>query len=101
MVRWVFLDVGNVLLDEDPLTYLQLPPPRRGGPAGPAGAGRSATLLAEREARAGGRVALAGLRGRLGRSSDEAGCAAVWEAAEREVRAGSPSSRRRSPARPR
>jgi HAD superfamily hydrolase (TIGR01549 family) len=85
MWAWVFLDVGNVLLDEDPLTYLNF---RRHVEAvqrvRPGVTFRD--LLAERESRA-----AAGSRWPLYDAVSpylgEAGCAAVWEAAAREVRA--------------
>jgi 5'-nucleotidase len=86
MVDWIFFDVGNVLLDEDPLTYrsfrrhveaIRLVRPDRS----------DADLLADREARA-----LAGSRWPLYEVTstylDDEGCAAVWEATEREIRAG-------------
>jgi HAD superfamily hydrolase (TIGR01549 family) len=85
MVRWVFFDVGNVLLDEDPLTYRNVrrhvEAIRRVRP------GRTFLgLLAEREARA-----AAGSRWPLYEVTstylDDATCAAVWDAAAREIRA--------------
>jgi HAD superfamily hydrolase (TIGR01549 family) len=83
--RWVFLDVGNVLLDEDPLTYRVF---RRHVEAvrqvRPDLTFRD--LLAAREARA-----AAGSRWPVhevvSAVLDEAGCAEVWASAEREVRA--------------
>lgn len=83
-IRWAFLDVGNVLLDEDPLTWLvfrrHAEAVRRVRPD------RSwLDLLAEREARA-----AAGSRWPLfdvvSSYLDEARVAAVWEATDREVR---------------
>jgi 5'-nucleotidase len=85
MVRWVFFDVGNILLDEDPLTYhnfrrhveaVQRVRPER----------TLHGLLAEREARAaaGDRWPLATV---VARYLDEDACAAVWKAADREIRA--------------
>jgi FMN phosphatase YigB (HAD superfamily) len=85
MIRWVFFDVGNVLLDEDPLTYRnfcrhveairEVRPDRSFG-----------NLLAEREARA-----VAGARWPLFEMASAylgpVGCASVWEATAREVRA--------------
>jgi 5'-nucleotidase len=85
MLRWIFFDVGNVLLDEDPLTFRtfrrhfeairQIRPDRSFD-----------DLLAEREARA-----AAGSRWPLFEVAsaylDEARCAAVWEDAAREIRA--------------
>lgn len=83
-IRWVFLDVGNVLLDEDPLTYLSFL--RHAEAACRARPGLSALdVLAAREAHAaaGSRWplydALAPLLG-----GD--GCDAVWAATDREVR---------------
>jgi HAD superfamily hydrolase (TIGR01509 family) len=85
MLRWIFFDVGNVLLDEDPLTYWnfcqhaeairRIRPERT-----------YFTLLAEREAHA-----AAGSRWPVfevaSRYLDEAGCAAVWNEAARSIRA--------------
>jgi HAD superfamily hydrolase (TIGR01509 family) len=83
-VRWVFLDVGNVLLDEDPLTFRVLL--RHAEAAARARPGLTVfDVLAAREARA-----LAGSRWPLYEAVvpvlGEAGCADVWEAAGREVR---------------
>jgi 5'-nucleotidase len=83
--RWVFLDVGDVLLDEDPLTYRSF---RRHVEAvqrvRPDLTFRE--LLAAREARA-----AAGSRWPVyevvSAVLDEAACAAAWASAEREVRA--------------
>ncbi len=89
MVRWVFFDVGNVLLDEDPLTYrnfrrhveaVQRVRPDRTFHDLP---------WPSREARA--RVTAGDPRwplrdGRKGRYLDEKECAAVWEATAREIR---------------
>ena len=81
---WVFLDVGNVLLDEDPLTFFVLL--RHAEAAARARPGTTfAGVLAAREAKAreGSRwplyEAMAPLLG-------ETGCAEVWEAVAREVR---------------
>jgi 5'-nucleotidase len=83
-IRWVFLDVGNVLLDEDPLSWLvfrrHAEAVRRVRPD------RSRLdLLAERDARA-----AAGSRWPLfdvvSRYLDEARIAEVWAATDREVR---------------
>ena len=82
---WVFLDVGNVLLDEGPLTYRvfrrHVEAVRRACPEA-----TFAGLLAEREAKA-----AAGSRWPLDEVVsaflDEAGRAAVWTEAAREVRA--------------
>ncbi len=85
MVRWVFLDVGNILLDEDPLTYRafhrHVEAVRRVRPER-----TYHGLLAEREARAaaGDRWPLATV---VGRYLDEAACVAVWDATAREIRA--------------
>ncbi len=76
MLDWIFLDVGNVLLDEDPLTYLSF---RRHVEAirriRPGSTFRD--LLAAREARA-----AAGSRWPvfevLSADLDESGCAQVW-----------------------
>jgi FMN phosphatase YigB (HAD superfamily) len=84
MLRWIFFDVGNVLLDEDPLTYrnfrnhlaaVQRVRPDRG----------FHDLLAELETRAaaGDRWPLASV---VGRYLDEPACRAVWEASERAIR---------------
>ncbi len=85
MIRWVFLDVGNVLLDEDPLTFrvfqIHVEAVRAALPDLSFG-----RILAEREARA-----LAGSRWPLyevvSRYLDDRACLAVWDAADREVRA--------------
>jgi HAD superfamily hydrolase (TIGR01549 family) len=85
MVRWVFLDVGNILLDEDPLTYhnfrrhveaIQRVRPDR----------TFHDLLAEFEARAGAgdRWPLATV---VARYLDEAACVVAWQAPNREIRA--------------
>jgi HAD superfamily hydrolase (TIGR01509 family) len=83
--RWVFLDVGNVLLDEDPLTYRvfrrHVEAVQRVRPEM-----TFQELLAAREARA-----AAGSRWPvhevISAFLDEAECAEVWGAVEREVRA--------------
>ena len=83
MVRWVFFDVGNVLLDEDALTYhnfrrhveaVQRVRPDR----------TFHDLLAERELRANDRWPLAMV---MARYLDSEACAAMWVAADREIRA--------------
>lgn len=85
MWRWVFFDVGNVLLDEDPLTYLSF---RRHAEAVARARPdvRFLDLLALREARA-----VAGSRWPVYEAVsaflDEEQCAAVWEETAREVRA--------------
>jgi FMN phosphatase YigB (HAD superfamily) len=86
MVDWIFFDVGNVLLDEDPLTYrnfcLHAEAIRAVRPE------RSfRDLLAEREARAvsGSRWPLFDV---VSTYLDDAHCRAVWEASTREIRAG-------------
>jgi HAD superfamily hydrolase (TIGR01549 family) len=85
MIRWVFLDVGNILLDEDPLTFhvfcrhveaiREVRPEKT-----------FEDLLAEREARV-----LAGSAWPLHEVAaaylSERRCAEVWEAVDREVRA--------------
>jgi HAD superfamily hydrolase (TIGR01509 family) len=81
----VFLDVGNVLLDEDPLTYLVFL--RHAEAVSRARPGTTfLDVLAARERRAAG-----GSRWPLYEAVlpllGEEGCAAVWGAAEREVRA--------------
>ena len=84
MVRWVFLDVGNVLLDEDPLTYrnfrLHVEAIR-----GVRSDRSYVDLLAEREAHAalGSRWPLYEVASRY---LDDARCADVWEAAGRAIR---------------
>ena len=84
-LRWVFLDVGNVLLDEDPLTYLSFL--RHAEAVGRARPGVTfLDVLAAREARAadGSRWPLyEAVAPWLG----EEGCAAVWASTDREVRA--------------
>jgi len=85
VIEWAFLDVGNVLLDEDPLTCrvfrLHVEAVRRARPDLRFGA-----ILAEREA-----SALGGSRWPLfevvSRYLDEAAVAAAWAEADREVRA--------------
>ncbi|MBX6312493.1 MAG: HAD family hydrolase [Isosphaeraceae bacterium] len=85
MIRWVFLDVGNVLLDEDPLTYfvfrhhvtaIQAVRPDRS----------FADLLAEREARtaSGSRWPVFEVSARY---LQESRLAEVWAEADRSVRA--------------
>src|SRR5262249_22072535 len=85
MLHWIFFDVGNVLLDEDPLTYrnfcvhaaaIQRVRPDRS----------HHHLLAELEARAaaGDRWALANVAARY---LDEEACHVVWQAAQRVIRA--------------
>jgi 5'-nucleotidase len=84
-VRWIFLDVGNVLLDEGPLTYLSF---RRHAEAAcearPGWTFLDALAAREAKAAAGSRwpvyEALVPILG-------EGGCAAVWAATDREVRA--------------
>jgi HAD superfamily hydrolase (TIGR01549 family) len=84
MIHWVFFDVGNILLDEDPLAYanarihweeIQRVHPAVSFP----------DLMAERERRA-----VEGSRWPLFEAVsawlDEAACAAAWERAEREIR---------------
>ena len=85
MIRWVFLDVGNVLLDEDPLTYLSFL--RHAEAAVPGRPGWTFfDVLAAREA-----CAAAGSRWPVYEAVapvlGDDGCAAVWAATEREVRA--------------
>ncbi len=85
MACWVFLDVGNVLLDEDPLTYLSVA--RHAEAACRARPGWSfSDVLAAREAHA-----MSGSRWPLYEALEpvlgEAGCAEVWATVEREVRA--------------
>jgi HAD superfamily hydrolase (TIGR01509 family) len=84
MLHWIFFDVGNVLLDEDPLTYrnfcLHVEAVRR------VRADRTFyDLLAESEARAaaGDRWPLASV---VAKYLGEAERAAVWEASERAIR---------------
>jgi 5'-nucleotidase len=84
-LRWVFLDVGNVLLDEDPLTYLSFL--RHVEAVGQVRPGTTFhDLLGAREARA-----AAGSRWPVYEAVvpllGEEGCAAVWEAVQREVNA--------------
>jgi HAD superfamily hydrolase (TIGR01509 family) len=85
MLRWIFFDVGNVLLDEDPLTYrnfcLHVDAVRQTRPDR-----TFYDLLAESEARAaaGDRWPLASV---VAQYLGEAEHAAVWEASERAIRA--------------
>jgi HAD superfamily hydrolase (TIGR01509 family) len=85
MLRWIFFDVGNVLLDEDPLTYrnfcLHVQAIRRVRPDR-----TFYDLLAEREARAaaGDRWPLASV---VAQYLDAAASRSVWEASERAIRA--------------
>lgn len=85
MIRWVFLDVGNVLLDEDPLTFLNF---RRHAEAIRRVDSRRSffDLLAERERRAaaGSRWPVFEL---VAEVLDQAACTAVWNESTREVRA--------------
>jgi 5'-nucleotidase len=85
MIEWVFLDVGNILLDEDPLTYLvfrrHVEAIRTSHPD------RSfSELLAEREARAAAGSAWP-VSDVVSSYLDEQHTAQVWAAAEREVHA--------------
>jgi FMN phosphatase YigB (HAD superfamily) len=86
MLRWIFFDVGNVLLDEDPLTYhnfcRHVEAVRRARPDR-----AFHDLLAELEARAaaGDRWPLASV---VAAYLDEAERAAVWNASARAIRAG-------------
>jgi HAD superfamily hydrolase (TIGR01509 family) len=85
MLRWIFFDVGNVLLDEDPLTYRNVC--RHVDAIRSVRPDRSfLDLLAER-----GAYAAAGSRWPLfdlaSRYLDEARVAAVWDEAAREIRA--------------
>jgi HAD superfamily hydrolase (TIGR01509 family) len=85
MLRWIFFDVGNVLLDEDPLTYrnfcLHVEAVRRVRPDR-----NFYDLLAEREARAaaGDRWPLASVVAEYLGAAERA---AVWEASARAIRA--------------
>ncbi|HEV3164550.1 MAG TPA: HAD family hydrolase [Isosphaeraceae bacterium] len=83
MIDWVFLDVGNILLDEDPLTYLvfrrHVEAVQRVRPD------RSfADLLAEREARASAGSAWP-VYETVSAYLDSDACADVWATVEREV----------------
>jgi FMN phosphatase YigB (HAD superfamily) len=89
VIRWIFLDVGNVVLDEDPLTYHVF---RRHVESV-----RSVRpdltfddLLCEREARveAGSRWPLFEV---VSRHLDEETVSAVWGSVDREIRAGYPA----------
>jgi FMN phosphatase YigB (HAD superfamily) len=85
MLRWIFFDVGNVLLDEDPLTYrnfcLHVQAIRRVRPDR-----TFYDLLAEREARAaaGDRWPLASV---VAQYLDAAASRSVWGASARAIRA--------------
>jgi 5'-nucleotidase len=85
MIRWAFLDVGNVLLDEDPLTFCSLRVHVEAVRAVRPDLSFD-RLLADREERA-----LSGSRWPLyeviSRHLDDEGCTRAWKAAEREVRA--------------
>jgi 5'-nucleotidase len=85
MLRWVFFDVGNILLDEDPLTYrnfrLHVEAIRRVRPDR-----TYRDLLAEREARAVAR-SLWPLHEVVSTYLDDSQCAEVWNAADRAIRA--------------
>jgi len=85
MIRWAFLDVGNVLLDEDPLTFRNFRSHVDSVRAVRPDLG-FAGLLAEREARvaAGSRWPLHEV---VSRYLDEAGCSEAWRASGREIRA--------------
>jgi HAD superfamily hydrolase (TIGR01509 family) len=84
MIRWVFLDVGNILLDEDPLTFVNfrvhVEAVRRVRPEL-----TFASLLHERE-----QQALAGsawpLYEVVSQYLDDQGCIDAWHAAEAEIR---------------
>jgi HAD superfamily hydrolase (TIGR01509 family) len=84
MIRWVFLDVGNILLDEDPLTFvnfeIHVEAVRRVRPDL-----TFESLLLEREQRA-----LAGsawpLYDVVSQYLDEQGCIDAWNAASTEIR---------------
>jgi len=84
MIEWAFLDVGNVLLDEDPLTLrvfeIHVEAVRSVRPDL-----SFFDLLSEREERvaSGSRWPLFEV---VSRHLDEAGCEAAWRAADREVR---------------
>ena len=84
-ITWAFLDVGNVLLDEDRLTFANVQvhaeAVREVRPEVTIG-----RLLREREAfaQAGSRWPLYDV---VSRYLDEAGCLGAWEAASREIRA--------------
>src|SRR5438309_4138307 len=85
MIRWAFLDVGNVLLDEDPLTFanfqVHVEAVRKSRPDL-----TFARLLAEREERAASGSAWP-LHDVVSRYLDEPGCLAAWDAAQAEIRA--------------
>ncbi|WP_406700322.1 HAD family hydrolase [Singulisphaera sp. Ch08] len=85
MIRWVFLDVGNILLDEDPIAYhctrlhWEAVQRVRSGPT-------FLEFIAAREERSlqGSRWPLYDVVSAL---IDEAACAEAWNLAEREIRA--------------
>jgi HAD superfamily hydrolase (TIGR01509 family) len=85
MIRWVFLDVGNILLDEDPLTFhvfsRHVEAIREARPEK-----TFELVLAEREARAEAGSAWP-LHEVAAAYLGEDRCAEVWEAVDREVRA--------------
>jgi 5'-nucleotidase len=85
MIRWAFLDVGNVLLDEDPLTFanfrVHVEAVRKSRPDL-----TFARLLDEREERAASGSAWP-LYEVVSRYLDEHGCLAAWDAARAEIRA--------------
>ncbi|SIN90945.1 putative hydrolase of the HAD superfamily/5'-nucleotidase [Singulisphaera sp. GP187] len=84
MIRWVFLDVGNILLDEDPVAYhctrLHWEAVQRVRPDP-----TFLEFIAARESRSilGSRWPLYDVVSTL---IDEAACAAAWNTAEREIR---------------
>jgi HAD superfamily hydrolase (TIGR01509 family) len=84
MIRWVFLDVGNILLDEDPVAHACF----RVHAEAVARAGGGTTflqLLASRETHA-ARGSRWPLYDAVSSLLDEQGCAEAWNAAERLVR---------------
>jgi HAD superfamily hydrolase (TIGR01549 family) len=85
MIHWIFLDVGNILLDEDPLTYFvfrrHVEAVQRVRPDL-----SFATLLAEREASAAAGSAWP-VHDMVSSYLDAAARSKVWEATDREVRA--------------
>ena len=85
MIDWAFLDVGNVILDEDPLTFRVFEIHAEAVRARRPDLSSFHLLAAREEASASGsRWPLYEV---VSRHLDEAGCEAAWVAADREVRA--------------
>ncbi|MBV8267182.1 MAG: HAD family hydrolase [Planctomycetaceae bacterium] len=84
MLEWIFLDVGNVLLDEDPLTYLSfLRHAEAISRAHPGLAFRDVLAAWEARAAAGSRWPVPEV---VSAFLDEGACDEIWASTEREVR---------------